>query len=193
VPGATVTVHPSGFPQYAPPVSATTDAAGAYALDFKATPSPVLSIGWAVAERPGHERFYRYLPPALSQEMVQNFHLYRIKRITAGETVSIVVRPDDTSCGDSDEWVCRTVRVGAGMTGRVILTLTSREASTDSGLCAVQDRPPYTYRCNSSELVYDMTAGGADLIVTIFMDWRAKESQSFTLRTAFVPYAPRLF
>src|SRR5262249_35725781 len=133
VAGATVTMRPWIFGQSSNPVSTSADGAGFYELDFDAMRDVAGGVGNAVAEQSAYEHDNRYIV-ATRQEAVQNFYLCRIERISAGESLSLTVRPDDTFCGLSDEWRCRTVRITAPATGTLSVSLISNDAPNLTGL-----------------------------------------------------------
>ena len=187
VAGAMVTIRPFIVGQSPPPITTTTDAGGSYRVEFEGMKDAVGGVGSALAELPGRERHWRYLGPNFSQEIVHNFHLYRIRRIRPGELVTVVVRPDDTACGLDDEWVCRTVRVTAPQDGTLKVTLVSHNASNQTGL-EVYEGPfsatSRTRRCCAPEAVLRVGAG-AEVVANILVWWTTETSHSFTLETSF--------
>src|SRR5262249_43210739 len=129
------------------------DGAGFYELDFDAMRDVAGGVGNAVAEQSAYEHDNRYIV-ATRQEAVQNFYLCRIERISAGESLSLTVRPDDTFCGLSDEWRCRTVRITPPATGTLSVSLISNDAPNLTGLELYQQGQqfnPGSYRCCSAE------------------------------------------
>jgi hypothetical protein len=129
--GATVTVTPD--PRHSS-VSTVTDWRGSYNVDFDAThTAPNVFFAYVKAESPGHESFFDYLPgpDAQSISITKNLHLYRLKRISAGESTVVTVVPGDTNCGYDDELTCRTVRVVVPTDG--LLTMSCDPQGDDNG------------------------------------------------------------
>lgn len=145
-------------------------------------------VGSLRAEQPGHETDGRYLGPAMHEESIQNLHLYRIRRINPGETVSLVVRADDTFCGFEFEWVCRTVRITAAQPGTLTITLVAHNATDETGLEVIERVPagvPFRPRCCSPQVSLEVGAG-AEVIANLLVYWMTKTTHSFTLSTSFV-------
>jgi len=187
VAGVKVTVNPWIFAQSTTPISTTTDIAGFYRIGFEAMRDAVGGVGSAVANQPGYETDGRYLGPQAAQEFTQNFHLYRTKRITPGESVSVTVLPDDTFCGFSDEWRCRTFRIVSPMAGILSATLVSHNAQDATGLemFVVRNSPGVVvHRCCASEVSLEVEAG-AEIITNVLVWWATRANHSFTLNTKF--------
>jgi hypothetical protein len=187
VAGATITIAPWKFGESPPPIVLTTDAAGRYVAEFEAMRDAVGGVGNSVAEQPGHETHRHYLGPAAPQDIAQNFHLYRVRRIAPGESVALTVRPDDPSCGIDDEWVCRTIRIVAQRTGTLAITLTSHNPQDATGLEVIERVPPggpFRPKCCSPEVTLSVAAG-AEVIANVLAWWATKVDHSFTLATRF--------
>lgn len=187
VAGVKVVVNPWIFAQTSTPISATTDVSGRYRIEFEAMRDAVGGVGNAVATQPGYETDGRYLGPQAAQELIQNFHLYRTRRLTPGELASVTVLPDDTFCGSSDEWRCRTFRIVSPMAGTLTATLVSQNAQDETGLemFVVRNSPgTAVYRCCASEVSLEVEAG-AEIVTNVLVWWAAKTSHSFTLNTKF--------
>ena len=189
VPGVRVTLAPWKFGQVPPRISLVTDARGFYEAQFEAMRDAVGGVGNAVAEQSGYETHAHYLGPAVPQEITQNFHLYRIRRITPGESVALVVRPDDPSCGFDDEWVCRRVRIVAARAGTLTIILTSQNPQDQTGLEVTESVPPgvpFRPKCCSPEVSVKVDAG-AEMVANVLVWWETKVNHAFTLATAFEP------
>jgi hypothetical protein len=115
VTGATVTLdlNPSGCGEPDFVSGGVTDGAGVYHIDFDAPGAAGFIIALLDAGSPGHEGYAASIsaPASDGQNLLQNLHLYRIKRITAGESTVVTVVPGDTRCGPYRDLTCRTVRV----------------------------------------------------------------------------------
>jgi hypothetical protein len=180
--GATVTVSACCPPSS---VSTVTDGRGSYSVDFDATHSApdLLPFADVNADSPGHEHFGSVLFPVSYTEKAQNvsmnLHLYRIKRITAGESTAVTVVPGDTLCGVDDELTCRTVRVVIPTDG--VLTMSCNPHGDDNGgfgLTIVG----YNGR-TSSALPWHATAG-TERAVDIGMWFTSTVSQSCVFTTS---------
>jgi hypothetical protein len=126
--------------------SGMTNGLGVYTIDFTAVPGAMKgpggtddAVAFAFAETPGclgpaapsacaHEGDSRYIL-STNQHAIQDFHLRRITRITAGGSTVLTIAPDDAICVNNvqdmhpwpSEFVCRTVRIVA--TGDGIMTV----------------------------------------------------------------------
>ena len=188
VAGANITVQPwvnSVQLRPLPSVVVVTDGAGFYRLDFNANSDRVGFVATVKAESPGHDTAYYNIRPEVStsQNASQNIHLYRIKRISAGESTVLTVVPGDTFCGsNSSEFVCRTVHIVAPSDG--LMTIES------VGLLNVvgPNGTGGSYRGCDDTASIRVTAG-AEVVANIgvfapsgtFLD-----SQSFLLKTSLV-------
>jgi hypothetical protein len=180
VSGASVTVHPSGGNV----VSTTTDMTGAYTVEFDTRANAVFSTGFLVVSQPGYEQYSRYLNLAANGQIAQNLHLHRLTRIAAGAVTSIVVAPADSSCGLSDEWVCRTVRVTTAAPGTLTLTLASDPPTRQVRFCVSEASVPF--QCDPSSLAFRVSAG-AEVIVELDLVWTATQDERLTLSTSLEP------
>ncbi len=158
-----------------------TDSAGRYQAEFEAMRDAVGGVGGSFAEQPGYETHRRYLGPRASQDMTQNFHLYRIRRITPGDSVTLTVRPDEPMCGFDSEWVCRTVRIVANKAGKLTLSLTSHDRQSETGLEVIEGSP-FRPKCCSQTVTMDV-AVGAEVLANPLVRWETQVDHSFTLLT----------
>jgi hypothetical protein len=177
VPGATVTI-------LNPTASGMTDGSGFYSLDIKSTGTIGAGgiVGWVKAESAGHDSSYNCLIPASgSQNIVQNLHVYRIKRITVGESTFLTVVRGDTACGDNDEFICRTVHIVAATDGLMTIEAAPTPSGANAGLEIVGQGS--TYRCCSLTANVPVAAG-IEVIANIGMLWTSTASQSFVVNTS---------
>lgn len=178
VASATVTLtHEDGTGLPVSSLSSVTDGAGFYHFDFDARPYlelPPFIIASVRAESPVHERFVTaiHIPGSGGQNVSQNLHLYRITRITAGESTVVTVVPGDTNCGFSDELTCRTVRVVVPTDG--LLTLSC------PGLKIVGYAEAWQ---NPAGSPWHVTAG-TEVVVDIGMWFQSTASQSCVFNTS---------
>jgi hypothetical protein len=131
----------------------------------------------------------------------QNFHLHRIERITAGDSTSVTVAPDDTLCvnnsqddATSSNYVCRSVRVVAPSDG----VMTLEAVSTQDGA-----HPPLELEivggdacCSLQNPRSIQVTARTEVIANVEMVLGWTTSQSFTLKTSMAqtppPVPPRL-
>jgi hypothetical protein len=188
--GATVTVsldwdiHQPPYPSF----SAVTNRSGSYSVDFDATHSApdILPFAHVNADSPGHEHFFGYLFPASysekNQNVSKNLHLYRIRRITAGESTAVTVVPGDKTCGVGDELTCRTVQVVVPTDG--LLTMSCDPRGDDNGgfgltIVGYSDR-------TSTGAPWHVTAG-TERAVDIGMWFTSTVSQLCVFKTSLTP------
>ncbi len=124
----------------------------------------------------------------------QNVHLYRIKRITAGDSTVVTVAPDDTLCvnnfqdtlGLGPDYVCRSVRVVAPSDGVVTLAAISTEGGAHPPLEVetVGVSPCCAERMGNPTSI--QVTAGTEVIVNVEMISGSTTSQSFTLTTSIV-------
>jgi hypothetical protein len=130
---------------------------------------------------------YRYI-----RGTTQNVRLYRIERITAGDSTVVTVAPDDTLCvnnvqdtpGVGQDYVCRSVRMLVPSDG--VMTL---EAVAIQGGA----HPPLEVEINSTPVnwaepfpnptSFPVTAGN-EVVANVEMVLGSTTSQSFTLTTS---------
>jgi hypothetical protein len=188
VAGANITIQPYQTTRV-PSVSVVTDGAGFYSVDFDAM--RYFPGGWVAtsrAEKSAYELSTNYIYPATgtSQTALQNVHLYRIRRIAAGASLSLTVLPDDTFCGFNDEWRCRTVRIAAptdGMMTVEVIPTESAAALTGLEMFVVVSMGSPPYRCCSRTASLPVVAG-TEVVANVLLEWTARNSQSFTLNTS---------
>lgn len=177
-----------------PATYATTDDSGDYRIDLVPGPGqgPGPGVGvivWASDRGPDAPASQKdtYEPDFRNYESsIQNFHLYPVQRVAAGDSAMVTVTPEDTLCinnlQDSPPWpVCRSVRVVAPTDG--IITLEA--LSTSSGV-----HPPLEVEtvgvspCCSERMgnptSIQVTAGTE---VKVRIELPSSTSQTFTLKT----------
>jgi hypothetical protein len=141
----------------------------------------------AVAVKSGYEQTGRYVSAANGGPTSQNFRLYRIRRIAAGDSARVIVAPDDSFCGDDDHesypypWVCRIVRVTASNNGLMTLEVTSDNPAVPPALAV---SGAHGYLCCSARVSLQVSAGD-EILATILLGSTASTSEAFTLKTSF--------
>jgi hypothetical protein len=164
-------------------VSGMTDGSGVYSLDFsvKGNIGAGSIVGWLKVDSAGHDSSYNYLMPASgSQNILQNAHVYRIERITVGESTLLTTVRGDTACGDSDEFVCRTLHIVAPTDGVMTIEAVPTPSAAEAGLEIARGS---AYQCCSLTASVSVTAG-TEVIANIGMWWTSTASQSFVVNTS---------
>jgi hypothetical protein len=180
-----------------PVMYATTDSLGNYT--FTGVPAPALSsaLVWASDRRPGAAAALtdNYEPAfCYYRSTSQNLHLYRVKRIAAGDSTVVTVAPDDTLCvnnvqdfpGLGQDYVCRRVRVMVPSDGVMTLEAVSAQGGA---------RPPLEVETIGggperfgTPLLGNPTSiqvtVGTEVVVNVEMLLGSTTSQSFTLNTS---------
>jgi len=130
---------------------------------------------------------YRYI-----RGTSQNVQLYRITRITAGDSTIVSVAPDDTLCvnnvqdtlGVGQDYVCRSVRVVAPANGVMTLEALSTQAGARPGLEVetVGVSPCCSERVGNPVSI-PVTAG-TEVVANVEMVYGSAATQSFVLNTS---------
>jgi hypothetical protein len=180
VAGATVTVQDcSTTPGHCTPKTVMTNPDGSYDLT-----GDVSLFGSATAEKTGYEPDDRYTANSYvsRNEIVANFRLYRIQRLTVGESITVTVAPGDPACGIDGEFVCRTVRIVAPLDGTLTVEATANDPAMTPGLELFWPFHP-SVCCELTAFI--RVAAGAEVQVNLLVPWTANVSTSFALRTSF--------
>jgi hypothetical protein len=130
---------------------------------------------------------YRYI-----RAPTQNVHLYRIERITAGESAVLTVAPDDTLCvnnaqdtpGLGQDYVCRSVRVVAPNDGVMTLEAIAMQGGTHPPLEVetVGTRPCCAERIANPTSI--AVTAGTEVVANVEIIYGASLHQSFVLTTS---------
>jgi hypothetical protein len=123
------------------PVSDMTDGAGFYHIDFDTAGAPGTLIAVLIADSPDHDRFVTYIsaPASGGQNVSQNLHVYRITRITAGESTVVTVVPGDTLCDENGYYACRIVHIVVPTDGLLTMEVVPTPSAANTGLTLVGD------------------------------------------------------
>jgi hypothetical protein len=78
---------------------------------------------WITVEKAGHET--SELVRSVDTAATTSLRLHQIRSIAAGESLHLVVNPDDSACGYHWGFVCRPVRVRSGSSGTIMLEVVS--------------------------------------------------------------------
>lgn len=130
---------------------------------------------------------YRYIRGAS-----QSVRLYRITRITAGDSMVVTVAPDDTLCvnnvqdtlGLGQDYVCRSVRVVAPADGIMTLEALSTQAGARPGLeVETVGVSPCCSERMGNPVSIPVTAG-TEVVANVEMVYGSAASQSFVVITS---------
>ena len=178
IPGATVSINGRS--------AAMTDAAGNYTLNG------LLDAGltnFTYVSANGYASDYHYI-----RGTTQNARLYRIERITAGDSKALTVTPTDTLCvnnvqdepGIGPDYLCRSVRVVAPSDG----VITIEADSTVDGAYARMEVETVGVSPCCSERIENPTslrvASGTEIVINVEMLGSSVTSQSFVIKTSIV-------
>jgi hypothetical protein len=191
--GATVTVWHDAFIDSSVVV---TDASGRYSVRFSSArgsnagpPGTELSVGMALIEAPGYDWHARYLV-APTERFVENFHLHRIHRITAGESAIVTVAPDDRVCGSDSssgrETICGIVHVVAPTDGT--LTVAAFPAEERSALASLEVFGVQGGGIGNPNSI--LVTAGTEYMAVLAVRWGATVRQSFVVKTSIAVPVP---
>ncbi len=193
VSGATVTVWHDAFVESSVVV---TDASGRYSVRFSSArgsnagpPGTELSVGIALIEAPAYDWYARYIVTP-TEQVVENFHLHRIHRITAGESAVVTVAPHDRVCGidysPGRETICGVVYVVAPADG--ILTVEAVPAEGGSALHSLEVYGSLGGgRGNPTSI---QVTAGREYKADLALPWGFTGSKSFVVKTSIAVREP---
>lgn len=190
VPGATVTVLLLNLEGWYSGPSVRTDASGNYRVAFMGVPGSNRgpagteeAVAFAQVEASGYERFARYVL-GTTQDLVENFHVHRIRRITPGESAVLIIAPDDGVCAidvvPSRELLCGSVRVVASRAGIMRVAAVPTRAGSEFPRLAVYGGGTGG-RGNPTSI---RVAAGTEYTVDVQVAWGISGSQSFVVQTS---------
>jgi hypothetical protein len=184
-------VSPDNPSRYAQP-QVGTDAAGNYRISFAAAPAGHAgSVAFARANKDGYEADNRWFRGETYGSHILNFHLYRSRRLTAGETTTVAIAPDDSICfnnvrdfpGLGPDYICRTVRIVAPIDGVMTVEALSVANGAHPSLAVETVNPaPYLWRFENPTSI--PVAAGTEVMANIEMPASSSTRESFTLKTA---------
>jgi hypothetical protein len=167
---------------------ATTDSAGNYTVTVLLDAGSNTDITYVSAS--GYAADYHYI-----RGTSQNVRLYRIQRITAGDSTVLTIAPDDTLCVNNSQdspglgpnYVCRSVRVVTPADG--ILTVEALSAQTGVHPPLEVETVGVTPCC--SERIENPTSikvtAGTEVVANVEMLSSSPTSQSFAVKTSISP------
>jgi hypothetical protein len=164
---------------------ATTDTSGTYSVTGLLDAGNHADITYVSATN--YESDYRYI-----QGNVQNVHLYRIERMTAGESKLVTIAPDDTLCvnnlqdeptGLGPDYVCRTVRVMVPGDGLMTAESVSAQNGAHLLLEVEVNHVPADWSMRNPTPPFPVTTG-AEVVMNVEMPSGSTTSQSFVVNTS---------
>jgi hypothetical protein len=169
----------SGFPgPGGSGVRTTTDAAGRYEL-HSTSPSNGTFIQ---VKKSGYDQAEYYVPLKLDDNTERNLHLYQGVSIAAGESIPVVIKPDDPSCGFDSEYLCRMVHVRISDRGTLTVDATADNKAVTAGVGLDPLPPSYAQTAHFSMSV----APGSDVPIDVLRGWNDQQgTQTITLTTHF--------
>ena len=186
VPGLTVHLRPHLGRSSGTRVSTQTDSGGAYAFAFSAVPGePGGFVGELDTEKVGYEPSRASLLSGGNTKVVKDLHVYAIRRIPAGESIYVVIAPDDPYCGgiNGDDWVCRTVRVTSPGRGTITIDVVS-DSGVPPGSGLEITSPSYSC-CGLRQTV--AVSPGAEVVAQLGKPHAATAGAGYTMMTSFAP------
>jgi hypothetical protein len=174
--------------------SATTDSAGWYRVAFTAVPGGYAgSVAFARTTKDGHEADNRWFQGAAQAPGTLDFHLYRVRYITAGESLAVTIAAGDSLCynnvrdspGIGPDQICRTVRIVPRADGvlRVEATSTSNGMHPNLAIETLNASGEWRFENPSS---FPATAG-TQVMVNIELPAGSLDRESYLLTSAMAP------
>jgi hypothetical protein len=184
-----------GLESYAQ-ASGVTDGSGFYRVRFSAVLGALASGATAVATfvKPGYDGDTRWFrPTGHDTSQTLNFHTYRSRQISAGESIVVSIAPGDALCNFAidafdPDYVCRIVHVVAPSDGIMRLEVLATEGGAPPRLEVVigaPGQPGYSLRVESPTSI-PVTAG-TEVPAMVEMRLPSTSSQTFTLKTSMRP------
>ena len=163
----------------------TTDSSGNYSDAGKLDAGGNYNFTYVSAN--DYESDYRYI-----RATAQNVRLYRINRITGGDSTTVTVEADDTLCvnkaqdtpGVGPDYVCRSVRVVAPSDGVMTLEAVSTHGGTHPPLEVETVGAPLCCSERIGNPTSIQLTAGTEVVANVEMVLGSTISQSFTLSTS---------
>ena len=173
-----------------------TDGAGAFSVDFAAIPGDTAFV-WVSKAGYADEGDVRYIL-LTTREVSHSFLLHAPTRLSAGQSTTVTVSPDDPVCFNngmdeewgplSSHWVCRAVRITVPADGVLTVSaLANGTAQARVGL-EIQSAGPTgnPWGCCTSTQSIQVSAG-TEVAAFVLLGYGSPASQSFTLTTSLAP------
>jgi len=182
LPGAVVTVaHYMGGEAVHWP-TASTDASGDYRIGITASTLGNGFVARVQVAADGYEEYWRNLKVGAGTQFLENFRLYRLTRVAAGDSTVLTVPSDLGECRSWVAAVCGVVRITIPKAGRLTVEAVSDDTMTE--------RPPLEVCCESGNEVSGnpltvSVAPGPELELMIGLGWGVSTTRSFKVKTSF--------
>ncbi len=195
VAGAKVTIILDYSESYGAEPWVLTDQAGRYTVKFIGVPGSNRgpagteeSMAFAQVEVSGYGRLARYLL-GTTRDLVENFRVHLIKRITAGESALLTIAPDDGVCAidtlPDRDFICATaLRVVAPRDGIMRVEAVPTQAGSALPMLEVwggQTGAPRTQPGSPTAL---RVTAGTQYTVDVAVPWGINARQSFIVKTS---------
>ena len=177
-------------------VIATSDSTGLYRVEFTAVPGGYAgSVAFVSTTKAGHDadnRWFRANPQAATGTL--DFHLYRIRRITAGDSVSVSIAPNASLCFDNahdspgvgPDLLCRTIRVVAPADGVLTVEATSTSNGTRPNV-VVETVSPASYQLKIGNPASVLVTAGTEVMANIELAASSLDRESYLLTSTITP------
>jgi len=176
VPGARIQV----FSSSSSPV--VTDGNGYYDLAAALLVSGNVFGNDVTITKAGYEDTHAWVPGL--DDMMQDFGLYHVLTLAAGDSVHLAINPDNSLCGLDEEFRCRTIRVVMPSSGMLALETIADDPANAFWLAigeSFQFQYPFALR---TQISTSMDAGST-VPVQVLRPWQAPPApQGFTLKTS---------
>ena len=151
------------------------DARGTFDMTVPVTPQD--RSFWITVEKAGYET--SELARNVDTAAATSLRLHLIRSIAAGESLQLVVSPDDSACGYHWGFVCRRVRVTSASSGTLSLEVVADAAGLGIPV-GPTGFPQVLERCVSLSVI-------AGSVITVDVAGSLDESAEFTLKTSLTP------
>jgi hypothetical protein len=172
------------------PATTFTDSVGGYVIAGFRLPTLGDGAGYVRATKDGYEPDIRFIT-----RLSQDFHLYRLIRLTAGQSAAVRVASDDMPCVDdnvaaplSERWVCRWVHIVVPTAGTLTVEARPTEVvDAKTGLWLFWPGTPTvpgTSACCDATTASIAVPAGAEATAAVLMRANAMSSYPFAVKTS---------
>jgi hypothetical protein len=170
VPGALLTLAGAGGQ-----VKTITDAIGRFEVSLEVFVGGVS----AVAEKEGYERSLVWISDR--QDMSQTIRLHRPLYVAAGDSVAVVIRANDPSCGFDLEYHCRRIRLTTSGAGTVVASVTTN--GSPAGVVLSSELLP---KLATAPLTITVQRE-SEVLLDVLVVWTTPDDVPVMLATTFAP------
>ena len=178
VAGATMTAYGSS--------PFVTDSSGSYHTSATVPPPPFHYFGTSVTiAKAGYEDTHGWA--AGTGDTTQDFRLYRITSVTAGETLRLTLSSENSLCGLDDEFRCRAIHILVPSTGTLVLDTLTADPATPFWISLGGPADVHYPHQGVTHVTRSLT-GGSTVLIQIMRPWQPLPTPlEFTLRTSLAP------